>query len=138
MFSVDDFAEYPLVRVPQFFEDDRGTISNIADGELGDVAVITSEKNAVRANHVHEQDWHLSYLVNGSMNYIWKGENGIEESLLVLPGQMIYSPPGIPHKMVFREKSTFIAVAAKCRSSENYEEDTRRLPVDFFKNNEFL
>jgi uncharacterized RmlC-like cupin family protein len=138
MFSLDDFADYPLVKVPQFFEDERGTISNIADGELGDVAVITSEKNAVRANHVHAEDWHLSYLVSGSMNYIWKEENSPEESLLVLPGQMVYSPPGIPHKMVFREKSTFIAVAAKNRSSEKYEEDTKRLPEDFFKNYVFL
>ncbi len=138
MFKADDFKEYPFVRVPQFFEDERGTISNIADGHLGDVAVITSEKNAIRANHVHTEDWHLSYLLNGSMNYIWKDEDGVEDSVIVFPGQMVYSPPGIPHKMIFSEKSTFIAIAAKNRSSEDYEQDTHRLPEDFFKLNEFL
>lgn len=134
MFKVEDFANYPFVKIPQFFEDDRGSIANIADGHLGDVAVITCEKGAVRANHVHKEDWHLSYLLQGSMNYIWKDENSVEKSVIVKSGQMVYSPPGVPHKMVFQEKSIFIAVAAKTRSSENYEEDTKRLSLDFFQN----
>lgn len=136
MFKDEDFDDYPFVRVPQFYEDERGTIANIADGQLGDVAVIASEKGAVRANHVHAEDWHFSYLLNGSMVYIWKGEDGIEESVVVNPGQMVYSPPGIPHKMIFRDRSTFVAISAKNRSAENYEQDTKRLPIDFFKLNE--
>jgi uncharacterized RmlC-like cupin family protein len=138
MFKDDDFKDYPFVKIPQFYEDERGTIANIADGQLGDVAVITSETNAVRANHVHKEDWHFSYLLNGSMDYFWKGEDRIERSVIVNPGQMVYSPPGIPHKMIFRERSTFIAISAKNRSAENYEQDTQRLPEDFFKSNEIL
>lgn len=133
MFKADDFKDYPFVRVPQFFQDERGTISNIADGQLGDVAVITSEKNAIRANHVHKEDWHLSYLLNGSMCYTWKDEDEKQESVIVSPGQMVYSPPGTPHKMIFTEMSTFIAIAAKNRSAEDYEQDTQRLPEDYFE-----
>ena len=132
LFQERHFANYPFVEIPQSFSDERGTIENIADGTLGDVAIITSVAGAVRANHVHKDDWHLSYVVQGSMNYFWKDEVGKENIVVVSSGQMVYSPPGAPHKMLFIEASTFIAIAAKKRSSEDYELDTTRLPEDYF------
>ena len=132
LFQEKHFLNYPFVEIPQLFEDERGSIANLADGTLGDVAIISSVKGAVRANHVHEQDWHLSYMVEGSMLYLWKDDLDSERSTTVLAGQMVYSPFGVPHKMIFLEDSTFIAIAAKNRSSENYESDTKRLPASFF------
>lgn len=128
------FNYYPFVKIPQSFSDDRGRIDNIADGTLGDVAVITSVAGAIRANHVHKDDWHLSYMVEGSMNYYWRDELGKEYFVKVERGQMVYSPPGTPHKMIFLEPSTFIAIAAKNRSSKDYELDTTRLPENYFSN----
>jgi len=132
LFQESHFQNYPLVEIPQTFSDERGTIDNLADGFLGDVALISSIKGAIRANHVHLHDWHFSYLINGSMNYMWKDIEGVEKSMVGTKGQMIFTPPGIPHKMVFLEDSLFIAISAKNRSSENYEEDTTRLQADFF------
>ena len=132
LFQEKHFANYQFVEIPQSFSDERGSIENIADGTLGDVAVITSAAGAMRANHVHKDDWHLSYMLQGSMNYFWKDEFGKENIVAVSSGQMVYSPPGTPHKMLFLEASTFIAIAAKNRSSENYESDTTRLPEDYF------
>ena len=132
LFQEKHFANYPFVEVPQSFSDERGSIKNIADGVLGDVAVITSVAGAVRANHVHKDDWHLSYMVQGSMNYFWKDEVGQEKVVEVRSGQMVYSPPGTPHKMLFLEASSFIAIAAKNRSSKDYESDTTRLSEDYF------
>jgi len=132
LFEEKHFANYPFVEIPQSFSDERGSIENIADGTLGDVAVITSATGAMRANHVHKDDWHLSYMLQGSMNYFWKDEIGKENIVVVSRGQMVYSPPGTPHKMLFLEASSFIAIAAKNRSSENYESDTTRLPEDYF------
>ena len=132
LFQEKHFANYPFVEVPQSFSDERGSIENIADGTLGDVAVITSVAGAIRANHVHKDDWHLSYVVQGSMEYFWKDEVGKENIVVVSSGQMVYSPPGTPHKMLFIEASSFIAVAAKNRSSKDYESDTTRLPEDYF------
>jgi|688.fasta_scaffold598369_2 uncharacterized RmlC-like cupin family protein len=134
LFKAQHFANYPFVQLPQEFEDERGKIANIADGLLGDVAVIVSVKNSIRANHVHKMDWHLSYMLSGAMNYIWKDDEDIEKVVSVVAGEMIYSPPGVPHKMFFLEESTFIAVSAKTRASENYEEDTQRLSDDYFEN----
>jgi hypothetical protein len=134
MFSETHFKDYPFVEIPQEFSDSRGRILNIADGNLGDIAVIESEKGAIRANHYHNDDWHLSYLVVGSMRYQWKDSISAAEfrEVEVRAGQMVYSPSGTPHKMVFLEKSIFIAVAALSRSKDNYESDTHRLPEDFF------
>jgi mannose-6-phosphate isomerase-like protein (cupin superfamily) len=71
-------------------------------------------------------------MVQGSMNYFWNDEGGKEKIVQVRSGQMVYSPPGTPHKMVFLEESSFIAIAAKNRSSKDYESDTTRLPEDYF------
>ena len=132
LFQEKHFNNYPFVEIPQCFSDERGSIKNIADGVLGDVAVITSVAGAVRANHVHKDDWHLSYMVQGSMKYFWKDDDGKEKIVEVKSGQMVYSPPGTPHKMLFLEASSFIAIAAKNRSSEDYELDTTRLSEDYF------
>jgi uncharacterized RmlC-like cupin family protein len=135
IFNEDHFKNYPKVLVPQNFEDERGVIKNIADGKLGDVAIITSKANSVRANHVHNDDWHLSYLVSGSMKYFWKNEIEASEtkSVVVKAGEMVYTPIKSPHKMQFLEDSIFIAVSQLSRVQENYEEDTKRLPDNFFE-----
>ena len=134
IFTEDHFKNYPKVLVPQNFEDERGVIKNIADGKLGDVAIITSKANSVRANHVHDNDWHLSYIVSGSMKYFWKNEIETAEikSIVVKAGEMVYTPKKSPHKMQFLEDSTFIAISQLSRVQENYEEDTKRLPDNFF------
>lgn len=136
LFLEEHFDSYPFVKLPQMFEDDRGFIANIADGNLGDVAVIKSKINSVRANHVHEHDWHLSYLISGSMLYTWK--NSINDQLTnqteVAPGELIFTPPKTPHKMTFTSDSIFIAVAALSRSQDSYEKDTERLTENFFSN----
>jgi quercetin dioxygenase-like cupin family protein len=132
LFQDRHFSDYPFVEIPQSFTDDRGRIDNLADGVLGDVAVISSVKGAIRANHVHLNDWHFSYLAEGSMDYIWKDVDGVEKSTIATKGQMLFTPPGVPHKMIFLEDSFFIAISAKNRSSDDYEQDTTRLPFEFF------
>ena len=134
LFSFKHFENYPHVQVPQEFLDGRGSITNIADGALGDVAIIRSKTQSIRANHTHEKDWHLSYLISGSMFYFWKDSPNAEISkkVEVRPGELIYTPPKTPHKMLFTSDSIFVAVAALNRSQEAYEEDTSRLPESFF------
>jgi len=132
LFSDENFANYPKVLIPQIFNDDRGSIKNLADGRLGDVAIISSQKSSIRANHVHENDWHFSYLVSGQMRYFWKDSNRQVQSLIVKAGEMVYTPPKIPHKMQFLEESVFIAISDLSRSQNNYEADTKKMPENFF------
>ena len=130
-FNKEHFKNYPIIQIPQDFKDNRGNIFNIADGILGDVAVITSKSNSIRANHVHNEDWHLSYLVEGEIKYFWENENH-QNSIIIKPGQLFYTPPKTPHKMEFLMESVFIAVAALSRTQENYENDTTRLEDNYF------
>ena len=130
-FTKDSFLNYPVIEIPQKFIDTRGSIVNIADGALGDVAVITSKPNSIRANHVHKEDWHLSYLVDGEIKYFWE-EDLKQKSIIIKPGELFYTPPKTPHKMLFLKESIFIAVAAMSRTQENYENDTTRLEDGHF------
>ena len=131
-FGEKDFSEYPLVNVPQEFSDSRGVIRNLADGDIGDVAIISSAAGAVRANHVHNNDWHLCYLVYGSMEYHWRDQSGKNEKIVFGANQMVFTPSLVPHKMVALEDSTFLSISRLSRISANYEADTRKLNADFF------
>ena len=135
MFTVDHFEDYPLIKIPQTFTDGRGTIMNIADGSLGDVAFITSLSGSIRANHFHKQDWHLTFLITGGMNYEWqdsKREKG-KKLTIVTSGQLIFTPSNTPHKMTFTQDSTFIAISRLNRSHEEYSADTIALEGNFFE-----
>jgi quercetin dioxygenase-like cupin family protein len=136
LFQDFHFKNYPLVAVPQEFQDERGVIKNIADGALGDVAFITSTKGAVRANHIHRLDWHLTFLISGKLIYQWKesSDSHSQESTEISSGQLFYTPANTPHKMTFLEESQFIAVSGLHRDKDSYESDTKRLSGDFFSN----
>jgi dTDP-4-dehydrorhamnose 3,5-epimerase-like enzyme len=133
LFSDSDFEKYPFVRIPQEFKDERGIIQNIADGAIGDVAVITSNSGSIRANHVHSDDWHLTYIVSGSMKYHWVDVQGINQNTIVNKAEMVFTPSRTPHKMEFLTDSVFIAISKLNRSHEKYEADTKKIDLDFFK-----
>lgn len=133
-FKESDFSDYPFVSVPQIFEDVRGEIRNLADGSIGDVAIISSNSGAIRANHFHHEDWHLCYLVLGVMEYYWStsADDNQFKSVKVKSKEMVFTPAGTPHKILFHENSVFLSISKLSRISENYERDTFKLKEDFF------
>jgi dTDP-4-dehydrorhamnose 3,5-epimerase-like enzyme len=127
-FDRDSFANYPLVKIPQSFSDERGRIINIADGALGDVSLIETRKHSVRANHYHNEDWHLCFLLDGSFNYIWLDLSAKEAaSKIIQTGEMVFTPKEVIHRLEFLEDSRMIVVSKLSRISDNYEEDTFRV-----------
>jgi hypothetical protein len=68
------------------------------------------------------------------MKFYWRYELNSEnsESIVVNAGEMVYTPPKAPHKMVFLEDSVFIAISGLSRVQENYEADTKKLLDNFF------
>jgi dTDP-4-dehydrorhamnose 3,5-epimerase-like enzyme len=133
LFSDSDFANFPFVRIPQEFADERGLIQNIADGEIGDVALISSQRGSIRANHVHENDWHLTFVVSGQMTYYWADVNGVKQNTVVKSSEMIFTPQQTPHKMVFSSDTVFIAISKLNRSHHEYEADTKKIDFGFFQ-----
>lgn len=132
--SESDLRNYPLVNIPQVFQDARGAIVNLADGTIGDVAVITSSPGSVRANHYHLEDWHLCYVVSGSMNYSWKETLSSPNirNQKITQGQMLFTPKLTPHRINFSEETIFVTISKLSRLKDNYEVDTARFESDFF------
>lgn len=131
-FNESHFSEYPVVKIPQIFQDYRGTIMNLADGKLGDVAIITSIQGSIRANHVHIQDWHLVYLISGKLNYHWEDKENDKKVISVSANQLIFTPVNTKHMIEFLEDSSFISISKLSRLEENYEKDTQRLDRNYF------
>ena len=125
-FSQDDLSSYPKLSIPQSYTDERGMIINIADGVLGDVAIIESVKNSVRANHVHKSDWHLSFCMKGSLIYSFEDSNRNVSSMKISKGELFFTPEAVPHRMDFLEDTTLVVVSKNSRLQEKYEEDTQK------------
>ena len=131
-FKEADFSDYPKVSIPQSFVDERGEIINIADGTLGDVAIINSNSQSVRANHIHETDWHRSYCLNGSLNYSFLDQDGQVKTTQINAGELFFTPNQIAHRMDFLENTVLVVISRNSRKRDHYEEDTKKfnLPIE--------
>ena len=113
------------------FKDDRGEIFNLFEGRIEHVALITSKKNTVRANHYHKEDVQYIYLVSGAYEAhccpIDEPEN--KQILKVKAGDIVKTPPLIAHAQYFTEDSVFLAFSTRQREEGKYEEDTLAYPV---------
>jgi dTDP-4-dehydrorhamnose 3,5-epimerase-like enzyme len=126
-------SNYPLINPVQTYVDERGIILNIADGDIGDVAVIISEAGTVRANHFHNEDWHICHLVQGRLVYFWKDSQGSRsQKIEIVSGMSVVTPPLVPHKFEFIENSTMVVISKLSRLKVNYDTDTNKLNPNIF------
>ena len=105
------------------FTDARGEITNLLEVQIAHITYITSRAGALRGNHFHWEDTHYSYLVSGRFEYL-EMRDGVVETTLMLPGDMVFSPSGVPHAMRFLEESVFLAFTTRERNEGKYDEDT--------------
>ena len=129
-FSPMHFSTYPKIRIPQSYEDNRGLIINIADGNLGDVAIIDSRSGAIRANHVHETDWHLSYCLSGNLLYSYLENLSVRHEVEIESGELFFTPASVPHRMQFLSDTILVVVSRNSRKSDKYEEDTKKFILE--------
>lgn len=106
--------------------DVRGEIHNIFEGRIEHIALITSKKGTVRANHYHQEDHQFIYLVSGAFRShsldIRRPEK--RQVLDVRPGDIVETPAYIAHAQEFTEDSVFLALTTLQRENGKYEEDT--------------
>ena len=119
------------VKVDNVFNDLRGSIINITNLPIKNVAYINSKKNTIRSNHYHKTDWHFIYVLKGSFKYysqdlLTKKKN---RSLLVKKGELIFTPPKIIHATYFLENTEILALSRNLRDTKNYEKDTVRVEL---------
>jgi dTDP-4-dehydrorhamnose 3,5-epimerase-like enzyme len=108
------------------FKDARGEIYNLFEGKLGHVAMITSKKGSIRANHYHKQDHQFMYLISGAYDtYSCDVRNPEKKQVLhVKAGDICETPPYIAHAQKFTEDSVFLAFSTRQREEGKYEDDT--------------
>lgn len=106
--------------------DIRGEIHNIFEGRIEHIALITSKKGTVRANHYHKKDHQFIYLISGAFNsHCCPVANPeLKQVLTVGPGDIVETPALIAHAQEFTEDSTFLALTTCQREDGKYEEDT--------------
>ncbi len=113
--------------------DDRGSITNIMEGmKITSVLVIVSKKGSVRANHYHKKDSHWVYMVSGRMRYTemeLKKKNPHRKSVILGPGEVVFTKPVVAHSMEFLEDSVFLVLTTNKRDQKSYENDVVRIKV---------
>jgi len=110
------------------FVDDRGAISNILEEPICHVAIITSKKGTVRANHYHPEQVQHVYIVSGKYESISKNlkdKNAKVETVIVEAGSLITTPPMIAHAMRFLEDSVILNLTTGHRYSHEFEKHTK-------------
>lgn len=106
--------------------DERGEITNLFEGDIQHVALITSMKGSIRANHYHQNLHQYIYLISGELEshccHIDSPEN--KQMIVVYPGDLINTPPLIAHAQKFTKDSVFLALSTRKRLEGKYEDDT--------------
>ena len=109
------------------FEDERGIIANILEEPITHVAIITSKKGVIRANHYHPEQIQYVYLVSGeyeSVSKNLKDKNAKLESKIIKPGDLVITPPMIAHAMRFLKDSVLLNLTTGQRDSNKFSEHT--------------
>lgn len=108
------------------FTDARGEIINVFEGHTGHVALISSKKGSVRANHYHKEDAQHMYLISGSYesHSVDVRDTKKRQILKAKAGDIISTPPYIAHAQKFTEDSVFISLTTREREEGKYENDT--------------
>lgn len=111
--------------------DPRGAITNIFEGKIEHIALITSKKGTVRANHYHKEDHQYIFLVSGAYeSHSCDVQDPSKKQVLrVRPGDVVYTPPLIAHAQKFTEDSIFLALSTRQREQGKYEQDTLAFQV---------
>ena len=115
------------------FTDARGDIMTILDDgatNIRSTLLITSKKGSIRANHYHKEDSHYCYMLSGKMEYFEKpvgADDSKIETVIVGPGEMVFSPPMHIHAMRFLEDTVWVTLSTKSRKDGAYEQDTVRV-----------
>lgn len=128
--------ELTVVTLEPAYEDDRGAIYDLLDGEtIRHVGLLTSAAESIRGNHYHREQKQWMYIVEGEINLLLqdrRGEAGADapvERVRMANGDMIYIPPEVVHTIEARADTTFLDFNDRARGpqGEGFEADTVRV-----------
>lgn len=116
-------------KIEPVLEDERGIIANILEEHISSVAIITSKKGAIRANHYHPDQVQYVYLISGkyeSVSKDLKNKNAKIERQIIKPGHLVITPQMIAHAWNVLEDSVMLNLTTGSRASGKYEQHTKK------------
>lgn len=120
-----------ITRIKVIFEDDRGDIADIFyKHPIDHVAIINSNKGALRGNHFHKKTIQHMYITKGSLRYYYLNvddDYNNVKSIVVKEGEMVTTPPYEIHTLEILENNQFIVFSEGSRGGKDYESDTFRV-----------
>jgi len=125
----DTMPNETIIMIQPAFEDERGIITNILDKDISHIAIITSKKGAIRANHYHPEQTQYEYLISGEYESYSKDlrkEDAETEKSIIAPGSLVITPKMIAHAMKFTKDSVMLNITTGARDSKDYEEHTKK------------
>ena len=120
-------------------KDLRGTIVSIVDDTVQNVSIINCNEGVIRSNHYHKKDFHYMYVLDGAIDYFYKGLDTDEIFYFrVNKDDIIYTPKNEIHATYFPLKTKLIVSSMLPRDQETYEKDTVRVEFINNKNLKFM
>jgi dTDP-4-dehydrorhamnose 3,5-epimerase-like enzyme len=119
-----------IIKLEPEFADERGFITRLLDKKglvIKSVLYIDRKAGVISANHYHKKDTHFIFCLKGKVEYSEQGKNGKISSVVVHPGEMVKSSPGVAHSTKFLVKTTILAFSTRHRTPKEYEADTVRV-----------
>ena len=108
--------------------DQRGSIVSIVDDTVQNVSIIDCNEGVIRSNHYHKKDFHYMYVLDGAIDYFYKGLDTDEIFYFrVNKDDIIYTPKNEIHATYFPLKTKLIVSSMLPRDQETYEKDTVRV-----------
>ena len=121
-----------LKKIDPAFMDERGIISDLLNENIAHVGLITTEKDAVRANHYHKLSTQFSYILSGSFEILLApADQPINvKRVEVRAGEMITIPPNVIHRFKAIERAVMIDMVSESREGTGYEDDVYRVKIE--------
>lgn len=109
-------------------DDPRGLIESICHDQVNSILRIFSKGGSVRSNHYHKTDWHICYVVSGTMWYYERPAGSLDKPdwKRVEAGEWVRTGPMMEHTTIFPVDTTILVFAGNPRDQDSYESDMVR------------
>jgi quercetin dioxygenase-like cupin family protein len=129
----ENLSEVKVDKIDPAFMDERGMISDLLNEKINHVGLITTEKDAIRANHYHKLSTQYSYILSGSFEVLLApADQPVNvKRVIVNPGELITIPPNVIHRFKAIERATMIDMISESREGNKYEDDVYRVKIEY-------
>lgn len=115
-----------ITKINPVHTDERGSITDILNENVGHVGLITTSKGTVRGNHYHTQSIQYSYILSGKFEVTLARHDNLSEieKFILTAGDLITLEPYVVHSFKAIEDNTvMIDIISKSREGHGYEDD---------------